>query len=585
MNGLSKEPRLQFTEEERSDPALKKPVQKAEKAAGKADKAQAKIPKRVKKVKQRTVDPATGKVSVRLSFEEIDKKKPPSKLEHTLKDAPGNLAIGHIHREIRSSEDDNVGVESAHKSEETIETSSRIVRDGYRSHKLKPYRKAAQAEHRLEKANIHALYEKSLRDNPQLASNPISRWQQKQTIKKQYAAAKHSTQNAAVKSTAAHTEKAVQKAAEKAKQAGQFVWRHRRGFSIAIAFLLVLCMMLNTMSSCSMMVQSVGSAVTGSTFPSEDDAMLGAEAAYAAKEAQLQADLDSYEATHSYDEYHFDLDTIEHDPYVLISILTAYHGGAWTLPEVQGTMQMLFERQYILTEDVVHEIRYRTETRIGTRDVTDPVTGTVTTEEYEYQVQVPYDYFICTVTLDNFNLSHLPIYIMSEKQISMYAIYMATHGNRPDLFPQGQYPNASVHKDYLDYEVPPAALADAQFATILKEAEKYLGFPYVWGGSNPSTSFDCSGYVSWVINHSGWNVGRLGAQSLCNICTPVSQSNAKPGDLVFFEGTYDTDGVSHVGIYVGNSMMIHCGDPISYANLNSSYWQSHLYTYGRLPPP
>ena len=254
-----------------------------------------------------------------------------------------------------------------------------------------------------------------------------------------------------------------------------------------------------------------------------------------------------------------------------MSILTAYHQGEWTLSQVQSTLAMLFDKQYTLTETVVVETRYRTETS------TDPETGETTSEE------VPYDYYICYVTLDNFDLSHLPVYIMGEDQVSMYAVYMATLGNRPDLFPQSQYPNASTRQDYLDYDVPPEALEDEVFAAMLKEAEKYLGYPYVWGGSSPSTSFDCSGFVSWVINHSGWDVGRLGAQGLCNICTPVSSANAKPGDLIFFKGTYDTPGVSHVGIYVGNGMMIHCGSPISYASINTSYWQQHFYTFGRLP--
>ena len=253
---------------------------------------------------------------------------------------------------------------------------------------------------------------------------------------------------------------------------------------------------------------------------------------------------------------------------------TALHQGEWTLDEVQGTLQMLFDRQYILTEDVVVETRYRTET-----DTWTDADGNTHTDTY----QVPYDYYICTVTLENFNLSHVPVYIMSEEQLGMYATYMATLGNRPDLFPGSGYIGKYVEGSYTDYDIPPEALDDEVFAAIIKEAEKYLGYPYVWGGSSPSTSFDCSGFVSWVINHSGWDVGRLGAQGLCNICTPVSSANVKPGDLVFFTGTYDTPGVSHVGIYVGNNMMIHCGDPISYANLNSNYWQSHFYRYGRLP--
>ena len=561
---MNKEPRLRFTEEERADPALEKPIRKADKAATKADQAQAKIPK--KKVKRVEVDPETGKVTTKLVLE--DKKKPPSKLSHTLRDAPANTVAGKLHQEIRESEDDNVGVESAHKSEEVVETGGRLIREGYRSHKLKPYRKAAQAEKRLEKANINALYHKSLRENPQLARNPFSRGQQKRAIKKQYAAAKHASQTPGAAQKAG---RAAQTVKDKAKQTGAYVMRHKKGAGIVLVLFFMVCLLMNTISSCSMMAQSIGSGVTGSTFPSRDEDMLEAEAAYAAKEAELQSYLDSYESTHDYDEYHYDLDEIEHDPYVLISILTAYHEGEWELVEIQGTLDMLFERQYILAEKVEVETRYRTETS------TDPETGETTSEE------VPYDHYICHVTLENFDLSHLPVYIMDEDKVSMYAVYIATQGNRPDLFPQSEYPNAAGREDYLDYDVPPEALEDEQFAAMLAEAEKYLGFPYVWGGSSPSTSFDCSGFVSWVINHSGWDVGRLSANGLLDISTPVSSTNAKPGDLIFFQGTYDTAGASHVGIYVGDGMMIHCGDPISYANINTSYWQSHFYTFARLP--
>ena len=259
-------------------------------------------------------------------------------------------------------------------------------------------------------------------------------------------------------------------------------------------------------------------------------------------------------------------------------MITALKGGEWTIDEIGGILETLFEKQYILTETVATETRYRTETHIGY--YTDE-NGNL--QSYEYEAEVPYTYYICHVELENFNLSHVPVHIMSHDQLSVYAVYMSVLGNRPDLFPGSPYVNRYYHTQYEKYEIPPEALADEQFAAIIKEAEKYLGYPYVWGGSSPSTSFDCSGFVSWVINHSGWDVGRLGAQGLCNICTPVPSANVKPGDLVFFTGTYDTPGVSHVGIYVGNNMMIHCGDPISYANLNSSYWQSHFYRYGRLP--
>lgn len=567
-------PRLQFTDAERTDPELEKPIRKAEKAADRADRADAKIKKKTIKTKERVVDPTTGKVTTRLKFEEIDKKKPPSKLAHAVRDAPGNTVLAAAHREVGKNEDDNVGVESAHKLEETAETGGHIVQSAYRSHKLKPYRKAAAAEHRLEKANVNALYHKSLHENPQLASNPLSRLQQKQAIKKQYAAAKRAGQTAGTAGkTAGNTAKAAKTAAQKGGQAAGFLWRHKKGSLIVIALFLIVCLLLNSLSSCSVLLQGGLSGLAGSTYPAKDSDMLGAEDAYAEMEADLQYELDHYESLHSgYDEYHYDLDEIKHDPYVLVSILIAYHQGEWTLDEVRGTLAMLFEKQYILTERVEVETRYRTETDTWTDEE-----GNSHTDTYE----VPYDYYICYVTLENFDLSHVPVYIMSEEQLSLYAVYMSTLGNRPDLF--AGHPNAAGREDYLDYDVPPEALEDETFAAMLSEAEKYLGFPYVWGGSSPSTSFDCSGFVSWVINHSGWDVGRLGAQGLCDICTPVSAANARPGDLIFFKGTYDTPGVSHCGIYVGNSMMIHCGSPISYANINSSYWQSHFYTFGRLP--
>ena len=346
-----------------------------------------------------------------------------------------------------------------------------------------------------------------------------------------------------------------------------FVKRHPVGCLLALACVLLVLVMQSCSSSLVTLGNSTIGAVGASTYPCEDGDMLGAEAAYCDLEAELSGYLDSYESTHDYDEYHFDLDEIEHDPYVLLSLLCSLHEGQWTLDQVEGSLQMLFDRQYILTEDVVVEVRYRTETRTDS-------------EGNDYDVEVPYNYYICYVTLENKNLSHLPVYVLSEDQMSRYAIYMATLGNRPDLFPGSEY--VGKYTETPDgYEVPGEYLDDETFAAMLSEAQKYIGYPYVWGGSSPSTSFDCSGYVSWVINHSGWNVGRLGAQGLYNICTPTS--SPKPGDLVFFKGTYDTPGVSHCGIYVGDGRMLHCGDPIGYANLNTSYWQSHFYAYGRLP--
>ena len=582
-----KEPRLQFTDEERMDPELGKSVKKAEKAASKADKAQAKIPTKKKLKSELKADPATGKMKVKLGFEEA-KKKPPSRLSFTAKEAPGDVVREQIHREIRESEDDNVGVEAVHQLEETAEGAGYVLREGHHHQQLKPYRDAAKAENKLEKANVQYLQKKAEVENP--SSNPASKWHQKQAIKRQYAAAKSGKTTETTQKTAQKAGEAAKKATEATEKAAQWVWEHKKGVAIVAGIILLLGFMLSGLSSCTVFLESIGGAVVQSSYHASDEAMLDAEAAYVAMEQELQNKLDNYEYTHDYDEYSYDLDEIEHDPYVLISILSSLHPGEWTLSDVEDTLGMLFEKQYILTETVTSEIRYRTETVIKERHAKDPVTGGYlydeygdpVMEEYEDEEEVPYTYYKCHVELENFNLSHVPVYIMSEEQLSAYAVYISTLGNRPDLFPDSEY-IPKRENGYTDYEIPPEALEDEVFAAMITEAEKYLGYPYVWGGSNPNTSFDCSGFVSWVINHSGWNVGRLGAQGLCNLCTLVSSSNVKPGDLVFFEGTYDTDGVSHVGIYVGNNMMIHCGDPISYTNLNSSYWQTHFYAYGRLP--
>ena len=557
-----KNSRLQFTDAERGDPRLKEHIRRADKAADKADAVQKKVPKKKKLVKYRQTDPATGKPKTRLRFEDVDKPAPASKLTHTVNAAPLNAVSVQTHRKIQEAEQENVGVESAHRLEETAEGGVRLAAHSARARKLKPYREAEKARMKLGRANVNALYQKHIRDHPDLASNPISRWQQKRAIRKQYAASVRSGEGVAA--TMENAVRAARQAAEKSKATGSFVWKHKKGFAIAAALFLAVSVFLNGLSSCTVLAEGVLSGLGGSTYSSADADMLGAEAAYAGMEAALKNELDNYADLHpGHDEYQFDLDEIGHDPYVLISLLTACHRGAWTLADVGETLEMLFERQYTLTETVARETRY---------DENDQ----------------PYEYTICKVKLTNFDLSHLPVYVLDEDGMHLYAVYMSTLGNRPDLFPTSEYPNASQREDYLDYDVPRSALEDETFAAMLKEAEKYLGFPYVWGGTNPSTSFDCSGFVSWVINHSGWNYGRLGVMGLENVCTPVSKTNAKPGDLVFFIGTYDApypDRPSHVGIYVGNGMMIHCGSPISYANINTPYWQNHYYGFGRLREP
>ncbi len=577
-------PRLLFTDEERSAPELKKVIRKADKAADKLEKAEAKIPKKTVKVKERVVDPETGKVSTRLFFEEVDKKRPPSKLSHAVRDAPLDTVRGTVHRKLREDGDDNSGTDAANTLTESAETTYRVVETAHRSHEEKPYRKVDKAEAASDKANLKALNKEYEKQNGSTV-NPYSKWQQKRAIKKEYAAAKagKGAQNTAKASEA--TAIAAKRAAKDTEKTGSFIVRHKKAFLIVggiAALVLIICA---GFSSCSMMFQSVSSGISASSYPVEDADIRSAEEQYCAMEDELQEYLDTYESTHDYDEYHYDLDEIEHDPYVLISAVTALMGGEWTADEIGGVLDLLFEKQYILTETVTTETRYRTEERTGYYVYTDPETGAQEIIPYEYEVEVPYTYYICTVELENFNLSHVPVYIMSQDQLSMYAMYMGTLGNRPDLFSDSEYVNRYYHTEYEDYELPPEALADEQFAAIIEEAEKYLGYPYVWGGSTPSTSFDCSGFVSYVYNNCGqhWDFGRLGAEGLRNMCAYVSPANAKPGDLIFFEGTYDTTGASHVGIYVGDNRMIHCGDPIQYARIDTSYWQNHFMQYGRLP--
>ena len=504
----------------------------------------------------------------------LEGKKPPKPrgpVRRVLGAAGWNVH-GFVHGKVYEVEHENVGTEGAHRSELLGEAVGRAavhtVKKRIREH---PARAVHKAEAQYIKARADYQFRMAAQENPELAKNAVTRYWHKQKLKKQYA--KQARQ--AAKQTAKQGAKAAGKTAaatEKlAERAVAFVKRHPVGALIALACVVLVL----SLQSCASSLVSLGNAAAGAvgatTYPAEDGDMLGAEAAYCSLEAELQHYLDTYESTHDYDEYHFDLDAIEHDPYVLISILSAWHEGEWTLADVQPTLQMLFDRQYTLTENVVKERRYYIETDTWTDE-----DGNTHTDSY----RVYYDYYICTVTLDNFNLSHLPIYIMGEDKVSRYSLYMATLGNRPDLFPGSSYVGKYTSPPE-GYEVPGEYLDDETFAAMLSEAEKYLGYPYVWGGSSPATSFDCSGFVSWVVNHSGWNVGRLGAQGLYNICTRTS--SPRPGDLVFFKGTYDTPGVSHCGIYVGDGMMLHCGDPISYANLNSSYWQAHFYAYGRLP--
>lgn len=455
------------------------------------------------------------------------------KLIHTADE----IGRAELHRTVsEENEDDNVALEAAQRGEEASE---RVLQTG--GHAARKLR-----EHR---SNPHSVDE----------APTGGKAQQKRAIKHQYAksAAKAAREGS---ETVAQTGNVVERTIEKLRKGIDHFRQNPKHAIVLLAIFLALSMLMNIASSCALVFQGLSSAIGSTTYPSADGDMLAAETEYSAMEAQLQRNLDNYERDHDYDEYEFDLDEIGHDPYVLISTLTALHGGEWTIAEVQGTLQWLFRLQYELTETETSE------------EKPDPENPDVVT-----------DYVSVKVELKNNKLSHLQYEIMNESQLSMYSMYMATLGNRPDLFPGSEYIGRYGEGSYIHYDIPPEALADEKFAAMVQEAEKYLGYPYVWGGSSPSTSFDCSGFVCWVLNHSGWSVGRTTAQGLCDYCTPVRASDARPGDLVFFVGTYDTPEVSHVGIYVGNNMMIHCGDPITYSNLNSVYWQQHLYCYERLP--
>ena len=528
---MRKEPRLHFTDEERADPALEKPIRKADRAAAKADRAQAKI--RKKQVRQKTVDPKTGKVTTKLVLE--DKKKPPSKLSHAVRDAPGDAALGKLHKEIRETEQDNVGVESAHKSEETAETGVRLVREGYRSHKLKPYRKAAQAEQKLEKANVNALFQKSLRENPQLTSNPFSRWQQKQAIKKEYAAKRAGNTAGGTAKTASKTAKTVK---EKAQQAGAFIMRHKKGFLLVGAIFLLICLLLNTMSSCSMMAQSIGSAISGSTYPSDDPELVAVEADYAARETALQAEIDNIESSHpGYDEYRYDLDMIGHDPHELAAFLSAVLQG-YTQSSAQGELERVFSAQYTLT--LTEEIQIRT--------YTDEDGDT---HEYEYR--------ILHVKLESRPISSLATELLTPDQLEMYQVYRQTLGNKPLIFGGGSTNTSdSESLDGVEF-VNGTRPGNPELVELAKrQVGNVGGQPYwSWYGFNSRVEW-CACFVSWCYGQMGLSEPRFAACQSQGI--PWFQShgqwgargydNLAPGDAIFFD--WDLDGrADHVGIVIG----------------------------------
>ena len=556
----SKNPRIHFTDEERASPELKKPIRKADKAADRVDAVRKKA---------------------RLRFDE-DAPKPPSKLTHEMQKVPGKLLSEEVHRNIKSAEDDNVGVEAAHGAEQTAETALHMGESAYHAGKRKPYRDVARAEQRLDKANVDALHQKAMRDNPQAASNPISRHRQKEAIKRQYTAAKSGKR---AEQTVKGAKRAVQETEKTAEKAVAFIGRHKTGFLIFGVVGVMVFLLMNSLSSCSQVAIGTINSIVGTSYVSEDSDILAVDKAYTRMEDDLDRRIDRIESEYpGYDEYRYSIDEIGHNPYVLMSYLTAKY-TSFTLADVRDELQMLFEQQYRLNITETIEIRYRTEQQPVT--TIDPRTGRETTTIED--VEVPYEYKILSVELRNAGLAAVVAPGLDEEQTELYAVLMETRGNKPELFDENDNPFVGS----LDvtppeaYEIPPAALQDPQFAALIAEANKYLGYPYVWGGSKPSTSFDCSGFTCWVLNQSGAaSVGRTNARGLYKKSTVVSRSEAKPGDLIFFTGARAAEighPVTHVGIYVGNGMMIHCaGNGVEYKSINTKYYKSHFYAFGRL---
>ena len=583
---MAKRPtRLRFTEDDLSSDAVKKAAGKAEKAAAKAEKAVDKItPKKHRKLRQEADVSASRTAKLRFGKAKADDIPPkPSGIKRTATHAPVDTLSANVHKSISRYEDDNVGVQTAHQTELGAETAYHVADHAVYSHKLKAYDKAEKLVSKSDKANVNALFEKFKKDNPNASSNPLSRWKQKHNIKKEYAAARAGKGG---KATAKGAEKTAKGAKNLTQKITDFCVSHKTALLWVLAIGLLFMVISGMFSSCSTMFQGGTQVVLGTSFTAEDEDILGTDEDYTALENDLRSQVDNIESTHpGYDEYRYALDEIGHNPYELASYLTVVFED-YTREEVQATLQQLFEQQYelILEEEV--EIRTRTETRTGTRTHTDPETGETWEEEYEYEVEVEYEYYILNVTLRNYGLGNvIRSSGLSADQLERYEVLLETLGNRSYLFGEDVSSAPGGGGEYTDYDIPGEALTDTAFANMIREAEKYLGYPYVWGGSSPSTSFDCSGFVSWVINNcgNGWSVGRQTANGLKNLCDIIPPSEAKPGDLIFFQGTYNTSGASHVGIYVGNGMMIHCGDPISYASIQTNYWQQHFYCFGRIP--
>lgn len=526
----------------------------------------------------------TKKKVLRLKFEETQAKKP-SQLTHPVQKAV-KTAGDQFHRQVKeSNEDDNVAVDAVLQADQKTETALQMGEHAYHAHKMRPYRRLEKAEKCLDKANIRVMEKQYQQEHPQFTSNPYSRWQQKRAIRREYAAAKRGANGRTVQSTAKSAEKATEKVSDAAGKTVEVIRRHPT-ILLLLALGGMLLIVMSSLQACTPLAQSVLESVVIGTYPAEEEDVRAAERVYAEKERQLKDEMDHYERYHpGYDEYHVEADEIWHNPYVLIAIISAYYDGQeWDIDSAMPVIEKYFALQYVVTETVTTKTRYRTERQTGTRLVTDPDTGRTHTETYSYDADVPYTYTICNVKLENKDLSHLPVVSMSHHTMGMYALYMASHGNMEGIF---HGPHAVPLKDPMLYDIPQETLdADPTFARLMEEANKYVGYPYVWGGASPETSFDCSGFVSYVFTASGvYNTGRLGAKGLRSLCRDVPVDQARPGDIVFFDGTMGEGvaGITHCGIYVGNNMMIHCGSPLGYANLNDSYWRQHFHSFGRVP--
>lgn len=554
--------------------------EKTERADEKAAKAKEKLSKKKVVKHQRLYDESTGKVSHKLRFED-EIKGTPSMPVRMLSDGvskAGLAASGAVHSKVLEDGDDNYAVGATHSMEASAEGGARTIKHLQEKHGVHQRKKVSKLEHKAENAHVKLQFEKTIEENPEIKRSKTKQMQQKRQIKKEYQKA-HKVASSGRK-TAGKAGKAVGKSADIIKEKLMSAVVKNKGVLIVGGVsLLLIILIASTLSSCAAMFSTGGGAVTASTYLSTDIAIVNTNNSYSALEDALQTEVDNIETDYpGYDEYRYNLDEIDHNPYALTSYLTARY-GSFTESQVAGYLQELFDAQYELAVTETVETRTRTETRTGYHTVTNP-DGTTSIESYQYEVEVEYDYYILNVTLINQGLDAVVRPLLNADQLREYQIYQVSRGNRAYLF--GDAEPGNVAGGGISYEIPPEALEDEDFCAMITEAEKYLGYPYVWGGSSPDTSFDCSGFVCWVINHSVGNVGRTTANGLMGNCTYVSPADAKPGDLIFFEGTYNTSGASHVGIYVGNGMMIHCGNPIQYASIETNYWKSHFYCFGRI---